>query len=40
MRKYGNQRYITLKKLSEASGCDINTIMRSVRILEEVMEDE
>lgn len=37
-RKYGNQGYITYKKLSVASGVNPNTIMRLVRFLEPFVE--
>ena len=35
-RRYGNQPIITYKKLAEASGVSANTIMRYVKILEEI----
>ena len=39
MRKYGGHPEISYRKLSEASGVSADTIMRYVRILQE-MEDE
>jgi len=36
MRKYGGQPEISYRKLSEASGVSVNTIMSCVRILEEM----
>jgi DNA-binding IclR family transcriptional regulator len=39
LRRYGNHPEISYRKLSEASGVNPDTIMRYVKILQE-MEDE
>jgi len=39
-RKYGNQTYISVRKLAEASGVSPHTILACIRALEPVMEDE
>ena len=40
LRRYGNHPEISYRKLSEASGVSADTIMRYVRILQEMEDDE
>jgi len=36
MRKYGNQPFISFRKLSKASGISVTTIMKLVKMLEKL----